>query len=100
MTELALLSLVRRYPHRATLARRRGERVFPALQRLEASGLVLRKRESYRLTARGKRELDLHRALTRVVGQALRANTSAAQPSSAAVVACIQPGCPGRSPSR
>jgi hypothetical protein len=70
-----------------------------ACERLEKSGLVLRTRDSYRLTTLGKRELDMHRALARVVVQ-LRANTSAAQPSSTAVVACVQPKCAGRSPSR
>jgi|SRR5215468_9265996 len=100
MSELALLALIRSHPHRAALARRRGEHVFPALQRLEASGLVLRTRDSYLLTTRGKQELDGYRALARVVFQALRTNRSAAQPSSVAVVTGVQPGCAGRSPSR
>jgi hypothetical protein len=103
MTELDLLSTVGRYPHRAALARRGGiaaVSLFSALRRLEAEGLVVRRRESYLLTTRGKRELDIGRALARLVVQALRSNTSAAQPSSTSVSTRVQPEWRGASPSR
>src|SRR5262245_18882476 len=100
MTELALLSLVRRYPHRTALARRSGRRVFAALGRLEVAGLVVRRTETYRLTARGELELDADRRVARIVVQALRTKTSAVQPSSVAVSTWLQPEWRGRSPSR
>jgi hypothetical protein len=66
MSEAALLVLVARYPHRAALARRAGEPLFPALRRLEADGLVTRRRDGlYRLTRRARSELELHRLLVR-----------------------------------
>jgi DNA-binding PadR family transcriptional regulator len=70
MTEARLLSLVARYPHRAALARhvRQGS-LFTALARLEARGLVTRRREHYRLTRRGVAELAMTRALARLVAR-------------------------------
>jgi DNA-binding PadR family transcriptional regulator len=64
MAEGRLLSLVLRYPHPTALARHaRDGSVFPALRRLEACGLVFRKRGQYRLTRRGRDELAAVRAL-------------------------------------
>jgi len=50
MSEARLLFLVLRYPHPAALARHaRDSSVFPGLRRLEADGLVSRRRGLYRL---------------------------------------------------
>jgi DNA-binding PadR family transcriptional regulator len=68
MSEARLLSLIVRYPHRACLARKvRDGSVFAALGRLEARGLVTRRREQYRLTRRGVDELTMTRALARLI---------------------------------
>jgi DNA-binding PadR family transcriptional regulator len=74
MSEARLLSLVQRYPHPTALARHaRDGSVFAALCRLEARGLVRRRRTQYRLTRRGRHELALTRALARLVVQTQRA---------------------------
>jgi DNA-binding PadR family transcriptional regulator len=66
MSETQALLLVARDPQRAALARRVGDgSIFAALRRLEALGLVRRHGERYRLTRRGRGELDLTRALLR-----------------------------------
>jgi DNA-binding PadR family transcriptional regulator len=68
MSEARLLALVLRYPHPTALVRRaRDGRVFPALRRLEARGLVTRRRGQYRLTLRGRHEV----AMTHAVGRLL-----------------------------
>ena len=73
MSEAQLLSLVRRYPHRAALARRaKSGSVFAALRRLEAEGLVRQERSQYRLTRRGERELVMTRALARLLARAVQ----------------------------
>jgi DNA-binding PadR family transcriptional regulator len=70
MTEARLLALVLRFPHPTALARHeRDGRVFAALRRLEASGLVTRRRGLYRLTRRGRHELELTRAVTRLLAR-------------------------------
>jgi DNA-binding PadR family transcriptional regulator len=75
MSEARLLFLVARYPHRAALARHvRDGSVFAALRRLEARGLVMRRRELYRLTRRGGEELALTSALMRLVERSLLAS--------------------------
>jgi DNA-binding PadR family transcriptional regulator len=71
MYEAQLLSLVMRHPHPAALARHvRDGRIFAALRRLEARGLVVRRRGLYRLTRRGRHELSMERAVARLVAQA------------------------------
>jgi DNA-binding PadR family transcriptional regulator len=68
MSEARLLSLVARYPHQVCLARQvRDGSIFAALGRLEARGLVTRKRELYRLTRRGIDELAMTRAVARLI---------------------------------
>ena len=68
MSEARLLSLVRRYPHRAALARQvRDGAVFAALRRMEERGLVIRRLETYRLTRRGSEELAMTRSVSRLV---------------------------------
>ena len=68
MSEARLLWLVSRYPHRTALARRaRDGSAFVLLRRLEARGLVMRRNDAYRLTRRGRHELELTRALVRLV---------------------------------
>jgi len=68
MSELWVLSLVERYPHRSALARRiRDGSAFAALRRLEALGLLRSRRDHYRLTRRGRDELAMCRALLRLV---------------------------------
>jgi DNA-binding PadR family transcriptional regulator len=58
MSEARLLSLVVRYPHPTALARRvRDRTLFDGLRRLEAEGLVRKRRGLYRLTRQGRREL-------------------------------------------
>ncbi len=67
MSEARLLSLVERYPHPTALARRaRDGSFFTGLRRLEAHGLLTRRRGLYRLTRRGRDELALLRALARL----------------------------------
>jgi Mn-dependent DtxR family transcriptional regulator len=70
MSEARLLWLVLRYPHPTALARRvRDGRVFAGLRRLEACGLVTRRRGEYRLTRRGRDELAMTHALTRMLAR-------------------------------
>jgi hypothetical protein len=72
MSELGLLALVARYPHRVALARRAGpESLFPLLLRLEQGGLVAARGERIQLTARGRGELALRRSLGLAIGRAL-----------------------------
>jgi hypothetical protein len=67
MSEAELLLMVRRYPEPRALARRvRAEQLFPGLERLEAYGLVRRRRGLYRLTRLGAHECELERALSRL----------------------------------
>jgi DNA-binding PadR family transcriptional regulator len=68
MSEARLLWLVKRCPHRAALARRvRDGKAFEVLGRLEARGLVVRRSDVYRLTRRGRKELELTRAVAHLV---------------------------------
>jgi DNA-binding MarR family transcriptional regulator len=70
MSEARILALVARYPHPTTLARRtRDGSVFAAVRRLEAAGLVRRRHGQYRLTLRGRDELELTRSLVRLVAR-------------------------------
>jgi DNA-binding PadR family transcriptional regulator len=70
MSEARLLWFVLRYPHPTALARHvRDGRVFAALRRLEAHGLVVRRRGLYRLTRRGREELSMTRALARLLAR-------------------------------
>jgi len=73
MSEGALLSLVSRHPHPVALARIARGPAFPLLARLERAGLVSRRGGLYRLTRRGRAELELQRALRRVTLRALAA---------------------------
>jgi DNA-binding PadR family transcriptional regulator len=67
MSEARLLSLVERYPHPTALARRAHDgSLFTGLRRLEACGLLTRRRGQYRLTRRGRDELALVRAIARL----------------------------------
>jgi DNA-binding PadR family transcriptional regulator len=71
MSELRLLALVARYPHRVALARRGGsESLFPLLGRLERDGLVSSRGEGVHLTGRGKSELALRRSLCLALARA------------------------------
>jgi predicted transcriptional regulator len=68
MSEAWPLSLIKRYPHPAALARHaRDGSVFPAIRRLEARGLLRRKPDRYLLTQRGRAELAMTHALIRLV---------------------------------
>ena len=70
MSEARLLWLVSRYPNVTALARRaRDGSVFTVLRRLEANGLVTRRKGLYRLTRRGRNELELTAALARVIAR-------------------------------
>jgi len=72
MPEAVLLRLLCRYPHPAALARNAGSpTLFPAIRRLERAGLVTRRRGLYLVTASGRRQLSLDRALARCVARAL-----------------------------
>jgi DNA-binding PadR family transcriptional regulator len=74
MSEARLLWLVRRYPHPSALARHvRDGRVFAALRRLEARGLLARRQGEYRLTIRGREELAVTQLLTRLLARTQRA---------------------------
>jgi DNA-binding PadR family transcriptional regulator len=74
VSEAALLSLVAVHPHPRELARRApGTALFPGLRRLERAGLVARRRGLYRVTARGRGELALERALRVRIARALAA---------------------------
>ncbi|HET7857020.1 MAG TPA: hypothetical protein VFL41_11245 [Gaiellaceae bacterium] len=71
MSEARVLWFVDRYPHPSALARRvRRAGLFAGLRRLEARGLVIRRRGTYRLTRRGRDELALTLALTRLLTRA------------------------------
>lgn len=68
MSEASVLALVERYPHRTAVARRaRDTSVFSTLRRLEDRGFLLRERDRYRLTRRGRDELAMTRMLFRLV---------------------------------
>lgn len=76
MIETGLLAFVRRYPHPAALARRiRDGSLFAGLERLEAQGLVTRRRGLYRLTQRGRHELSMARAVAQLVARSHRRDT-------------------------
>jgi DNA-binding PadR family transcriptional regulator len=71
MSQARALALVAANPHRAALARRANDgSLFAALRRLEECGLVFRRRDLYRLTRRGAHELELARAVARLVARA------------------------------
>ena len=68
MSEARLLSMVARYPECRALARRVPDgSAFVVLRRLEARGLVSRRDGLYRLTRRGRHELDIARAVAGLV---------------------------------
>ncbi len=70
MSEVRLLFLVMRYPHRRALARHvRDGSIFGFLVCLEARGLIRRSGEEYRVTRAGRSELDLTRALTKLISR-------------------------------
>jgi len=72
MTEATLLTELLRCPHPVALARRLrsdGAHV-PGLRRLEAQGLVVRREGLYRLTQRGRDELELMLGLARATTRA------------------------------
>jgi len=72
ISEVVLLRLLSRYSHPAALTRiAGGAAVFPVLRRLERDCLVSRRRGLYRLTVRGRSELELQPALARSVDRAL-----------------------------
>ena len=75
MAEAALLRLLARYPHPTALARMVGPPLFPLVARLERAGLVTRRRGLYRLTARGRSELALDRALRRSIARGLSSSS-------------------------
>jgi DNA-binding PadR family transcriptional regulator len=78
MSEARLLSMVARYPHTRALARRVSDgSVFLLLRRLEARGLVSRRQGLYRLTRRGRHELDAARAVAGLMVRATRPTTGA-----------------------
>jgi hypothetical protein len=71
MSDARLLSIVARYPHPTALARHlRDGRLFGALRRLEGRGLLTKRRGTYRLTRRGRDELDMTEMLTRLIARA------------------------------
>ena len=68
MSEAWLLSMVFRYPHPKALARKaRNGAVIAGLRSLERRGLVKRYRDHYRLTRRGRNELAMALAISRLV---------------------------------
>jgi len=70
MSEARVLALVSRYPHRAALARHAKDgAVFGALGSLERHGLVRRHGGHFRLTRRGRSELELGRAIAQLVAR-------------------------------
>jgi len=74
MSEPALLALVARSSSPSALARQvENALLFPLLRRLEGRGYVLRRGGTYRLTSRGRRELELARALRLATARALAA---------------------------
>jgi DNA-binding PadR family transcriptional regulator len=70
MPDARLLALVARCPEPAALARRGAGPLFPALRCLEDAGLVVRACGTYRLTRSGRSELELQRALARIIARA------------------------------
>jgi DNA-binding PadR family transcriptional regulator len=71
MSEARLLSMLTSYPHPTALARHvRDGRMFGTLRRLEARGLVTKRRGTYLLTKRGRDELELTEMLTRLIARA------------------------------
>lgn len=72
MSEARLLTFVLRYPHPTALARHvRDGYALAAIRRLEAHGLVTRRRGLYRLTRRGRDELATTQAVRRLLSAAL-----------------------------
>jgi DNA-binding PadR family transcriptional regulator len=70
MSEARLLSFVARYPHSTALARHVADgRLFGGLRRLEARGLVTRRRGGYRLTRRGRAELAMAQSVSRLLAR-------------------------------
>lgn len=70
MLETRVLTLVLRNPHPGALARKvRDSSVFPVLHQLEDRGLLVRRRGLYRLTARGRRELSMSRAVAQLIAR-------------------------------
>jgi hypothetical protein len=68
MSEVWLLSLVSMHPHQRALARKAQKAgVFPGLRSLERRGLVTCYRDQYRLTRRGRDELAMAYAISRLV---------------------------------
>ena len=73
MSEAWLLSMVFRYPHPKALARKaRNGAVVGGLRSLERRGFVKRYRDHYRLTRRGRNELAMALAISRLVWRADR----------------------------
>jgi hypothetical protein len=71
MSEVWLLSMVLRYPHRTALARKaRSGAVIAGLRSLERRGFVRRHRDHYRLTRRGRDELAMACAISRLLWRA------------------------------
>ena len=71
MSEAWLLSLVLRYPHPTALARKaQNGAVISGVQSLECRGFVRRCRDRYRLTRRGRAELAMAYAISRLVWRA------------------------------
>jgi hypothetical protein len=71
MSESALLRLVVRYPHRVAIARRvNGVALNDGIRRLERAGLVVRRRDVYRVTKSGRTTLEFDHALHMVVRRA------------------------------
>ena len=74
MSEAALLALLARSPSPSALARQvESALLFPLLRRLEGRGYLIRRAGAYRLTHRGRHELELARALRRATARALTA---------------------------
>jgi DNA-binding PadR family transcriptional regulator len=66
-----MLSMVFRYPHPRALARKaHNGAVITGLRSLERRGFVRRYRDHYRLTHRGRDELAMACAITRLVWRA------------------------------
>jgi hypothetical protein len=71
MSEAWLLSLVLRYPHPTALARKaQNGAVIAGVRSLECRGFVRRYRDHYRLTRRGRAELAMACAISRLVWRA------------------------------
>ena len=82
MSDIRLLMLVARYPHRRSLARRVGKgSLFPHLRDLEQRGFVRRREDYYLLTRRGRHELSVATAvalmLMRRLGQVMAVGAGA-----------------------